>query len=212
MQQRYGSADPTDATAFNVVRNGRVIDRRMGANGPEVLVTYYDRGVTSDWLPIGQQGSAGCTMFYCPRVGDNVTTLHYPTAIEQGVVVCTNPTANGGAIQPDSINSVGMMTDNGEQFSYNPDTKTLAVNGVATVSITASGDITIQANGNVNMPVGGTVTIKAASINLNGVIIDANGNVTIPGRLIVQGTTTMLQLATANPHCLNVDGSSTDST
>jgi phage baseplate assembly protein V len=203
---QYGTVRPTDATAFNCIRNGRVINRRMGQNGPEVQVTYYDRGVTSDWLPVGQQGANGTTMFFVPRLGDNVTVLHYPTAIEQGIVVCANPTSNGGSIQPDSINSIGMMTDNGEQFSYNPDTKTLGINGVGTVSITASGDITIQANGNVNMPVGATMTVKANQINLNGVLIDSSGNVTIPGNLTVQGSTSM-QMATANPQCTNIDGS-----
>lgn len=209
---QYGTARETDATAFNTVRTGRVIDRRMGQNGPEVLVTYYDRDITSDWLPVGQQGSSGASMFYCPRNGDNVTVLHFPTAIETGVVVCTNPTSNGGAIQPDSINSIACRGDNGEQFSYNPDTKTLAMQGCGTIKISASGDVSIQANGNLTMPVGSTMKVTAATINLNGVIIDSSGNVTIPGRLIVEGTTTMMQLATANPHCLNLDGTSTDST
>ena len=208
-QDRYGTARETDPTAFNAVRTGRVIDRRMGQNGPEVLVTYYDRDITSDWLPVGQQGAGGpggASFFYCPRVGDNVTALHFPTGIETGVVICTNPTSNGGAIQPDSLNSIAMRGDNGEQFSYNPDTKTLAVQGVGTIQISASGDVSIQANGNLTMPVGGTVTVTASQINLNGVLIDSSGNVTIPGDLTVQGNTNM-KLATADPHCINTDGS-----
>jgi phage baseplate assembly protein V len=204
---QYGSRRETDPTAFNAIRTGRVIDRRMGQNGPEVLVTYYDRDITSDWLPVGQQGSSGASMFYCPRTGDNVTVLHFPTAIETGVVVCTNPTSNGGAIQPDSINSIACRGDNGEQFSYNPDSKTLAVQGCGTIKISASGDVSIQANGNLTMPVGSTMKVTATTINLNGVIIDANGNVTIPGNLTIVGTTTMLQLAIATPHCQNTDGS-----
>lgn len=206
MSDYYGSKRATDATAFNAIRNGRVIDRRMGQNGPEVLVTYYDRDITSDWLPVGQQGASGMTMFYCPRVGDNVTVLHYPTAIETGVVICTHPTSNGGAIQPDSINSVALMGDNGEQMSYNPDTKTLALQGLGTVAISASGDTNQQSNGNMTVIVGGTFKVTAAQINLNGVLIDSGGNVTIPGDLTVLGNTN-LELTIANPHCLNTDGS-----
>src|SRR6516164_3473897 len=140
MHQRYGSREPTDSTAFNVVRSGTVVNRRMGQNGPEVQVAYEDRGVVSDWIPVGAQGAAGMTMFYLPRLNDNVTVLHYPSAIEQGIVVCTNPTSHGGSIQPDSLNSVALRGDNGEQFSYNPDTKTLAFQGVGTLNISASAD------------------------------------------------------------------------
>jgi phage baseplate assembly protein V len=207
MFRDYGSAEKPDPTGFNVVRSGMVVDRRFGKNGPEVLIAYNDRGVTSDWLPVGNQGSAGATMFYCPRLNDNVTVLHYPTAIEQGIVVCTNPTKNGGSIQPDSINSVAMLADDGSQFSYNPDTKTLAIQGVGTITISASGDTSIQSNGNLNAIVGGNLSASAnGSATVTAPTITLQGNVTITGNLTVQGVTS-LQLASANPHCTNTDGS-----
>lgn len=212
--KHYGSFERPDPTGYNVVRSGSVIDRRFGPNGPEVQVTYLDRGVTSDWIPVGNSGSNGSTMFYCPRVGDNVTVLHYPTAIEQGIVVASNPTANGGSIQPDSLNSIAMRADDGAQFSYNPDNQTLAIEGVGTIKISAGGKLTLQVNGDVQATVGGnltasvngSVTVTAQTITLNGVQIDSAGNVTIPGNLTVLGTTN-LQLAIASPHCVNTDGS-----
>jgi hypothetical protein len=47
---------------------------------------------------------------------------------------------------------------------------------------------TFNANGTISITVGGTFTVTAPSINLNGVIIDSSGNVTIPGNLTVSGS------------------------
>jgi phage baseplate assembly protein V len=205
---RYGSADPPDATGFNVVRSGTVVDRRMGTNGPEVQVAYYDRGETSDWLPVGHHGSAGATMFYCPRLNDNVTVLHYPTAIEQGIVVCTNPTSNGGSIQPDSLNSIAMMGDNGEQFSYNPDTKTLAIHGVGSINITVAGDTYLQTNGNLTAKVGGGADLEAGgTVTLKGSQVIINCDCHIKGKLTVDGVTLLDAGGTATPNLINADGS-----
>jgi phage baseplate assembly protein V len=216
--RNYGSLEKADATSFNIVRSGTVVNRRMGKNGPQVQVTYEDRGVVSDWLPVGNQGSAGTTMFWCPRLNDNVTVLHYPTAIEQGIIVCTSPTGNGGAIQPDSLNSIAMRSDDGAQFSYNPDAKTLAIQGVTTVHITAAGDITIQANGNLTAHIGSQAVWNVPEFVINGNLL-VNGNIStnggeggdgsigITGGLNVAKPVYFAEGGTAKPHLINDDNS-----
>jgi phage baseplate assembly protein V len=194
----YGSADDR-ATFHNVVRFGVVVDRQAGQFGPQVRVSYDDRGVTSAWLPIGKQGSANCGMHYVPRVGDTVTVLHYPTGIEDGVVVCTHNTSNNPGFQPRSLNAIAMQADDGSYFEYDPDVGCLSVNGVSTIYLKSNGDLTAN--------VGGNATVTAATATVQAGTITLQGPVHITGTLKVDGVCTFAAGGSANPKISNQDGS-----
>jgi phage baseplate assembly protein gpV len=113
-----------------------------------------------------------------------------------------------------------MAGSDGSWFEHEPNSGTTTLAGiqhlhikagqsliyVATEMMQVSGTSTKQVGGTVGLNAGGQITITAPMINLNGVTIDSSGNVVIPGTLTVKGSTSM-QLATANPHCVNEDGS-----
>ena len=193
----YGS-DDFNQTSLNLLRSGTVTDRRNGVNGPEVRVSFPDRDVTSDWLPVGQTGSGGMSTHFCPRKGTNVLVGHLGTGVERGVVLCSNPTQNGGALIPSSINSMAMMADDGAQMEYNPDTGNLHVGGVKTIEFIGGSSVTITLGGPFNVTASDT-TITSGTITLNG-------NVHITGTLIVDQPVTFSQGGNANPHIVNEDG------
>lgn len=216
----YGS-DNEFQRLLNVIRSGTVINRRNGPVGPEVQVAYTDRNIVSDWMRVGSPSSAGSFHFHhCPDIGDNVTVAHFPTGIEQAVVLCTNPTDNNPTFVPNSIDSRAMGGADGSFFEHEPNSGTSTIAGVAhlhiqageallyfaTENIQVSGNWTKQVGGTITINAGGNVQITAPLITLNGVTIDSNGNVGIPGNLSVAGTTN-LQQSYANPNCENADGS-----
>lgn len=216
----YGS-DNEFQRLLNCIRSGTVINRRRGTSGVEVQIAYTDRNIISDWTRVGGSGSAGSFhAHHCPDIGDNVTVLHLPTGIEQGVVVATNPTDNNPTFVPNSIDSKALGGSDGSFFEHEPNSGTTTVAGVAHLHISAGesliyvttemmqvgGNSTKQVGGTVNLNAGAQITVTAPMISLNGVLIDSSGNVTIPGNLTVKGSTSM-QSATANPHCTNTDGS-----
>jgi phage baseplate assembly protein V len=217
----YGS-DNDFQKLLNLVRNGTVINRRNGPLGPEVKIAWTDRNIVSDWTPIGTQASAGAFHHHgCPDIGDNVTTLHLATGIEQGIVVCSNPTTNNPTFAGNSIDSHAVAGQDGSFFEHEPNSGTTTIAGVAhlhvsageslfylaTENIQVSGNWTKQVGGTISINAGGNVTITAPQISLNGVIIDSSGNVTIPGTLTVQGFTNLNSGALASPRCTNQDGS-----
>jgi len=204
----YGSAN-FESTGVNVVRYGTVVDRRLTNAGAQVRVQYVDRGVTSDWLPVGQSGSRG-TVFYNPppQIDDNVTVLHFPTGIERGVVVCSNNTLNNLSFKPRSINSIGVQGKDGSYFEYNPDKQCLSINGIATLYFNASGqmkivcggdlDATVSQNlnatvsGDLSANVSGSATITAPNIKLAG-NVEITGTCQIDNNLTVNGSQTTVQ-------------------
>lgn len=200
----YGSDNPNQSW-LNLTRDGVVYDRRQGANGPEVQVYYSDRDILSDWLPVRLPGSAGTVHHYCPRIGDAVTVENQGTGIEQGVVTGSRPTTNNPGIIPNSLDSTAMSTDDGAYFEHEPNSGTTTIAGVGTLHISVNGE-TLAFSGPWTLNASGNVQITSPQINLNGVLIDSSGNVTIPGNLTVKGTTNMKQ-AIANPNCQNTDGS-----
>jgi phage baseplate assembly protein V len=193
----YGSANPQPKNN-NLHRVGVVSARRIGPNGPEVRVTYNDRNMTSDWLPVGQPAAAGMMFFCLPRVGTEVLVDHLPTGIEQGVVTTALFNHNNPGFIPSSLNAVAMMADDGAYFEYDPTSKILTVTGTGEVHLNAGGDFLLKTSGNLTATVAGNLTatvtgtahVTANQCNLNGVLIDASGNTTIPGNLTVQGSNT----------------------
>jgi len=216
----YGS-DNEFQRLLNVLRSGTIVNRRNGTNGPEVQVAYTDRHTTSDWLPVGQRGGAGSFHFHhCPDIGDDVLVGHLPTGIEQGIVIASNPTDNNPTMVPNSIDSHAISGSDGSFFEHEPNSGTTTIAGVAHLHVKAgeallyfsnemvqvSGAWTKEVGSTITINAGGQVTVTAPMISLNGVLIDSSGNVTIPCNLTVKGSTD-LQTTTANPHCLNTDGS-----
>jgi phage baseplate assembly protein gpV len=191
----YGSAGE-EAVFGNVIRNGTVVDRRNGFYGPEVRVSYPDRGVTSTWISVGQPGAAGTAFHFCPRIGDNVTVLHFPTGVEQGIVIAANATGNNHSFVPNSLDAIAVATENGAYFEHEPQSGTFTMAGVQSLHLSINGDVIsynggtwhLTVGGNLQAQVGGTATITAPSISLNGVTIDSAGDVHIPGTLTVDGT------------------------
>ncbi len=201
----YGS-ESFDSTTINELRSGTITDRRLTTSGPEVMVLYPDRGVTSDWIPVGQQGAKGTVFHYCPRVGDNVIVAHFPTGIETGVIIASNPTPNNPGIKPRSLNSVAMQGDDKAYFEYDPDAGCLSINGISTVYLKAggemeiisgtnikvntTGDLTATVGGNLTANVTGTTTLTAANTVFNGPV-QFNNAVTMETTLQVLGSTTV---------------------
>jgi phage baseplate assembly protein V len=209
------SSDDFNQTSLNLIRSGTVIDRRMGSNGPEVRVAYGDRGVTSDWLPVSQPSSGGMSFHFCPRKGANVLVAHIGTGIEHGSVIGSSPTQNGGAVIPNSLNSVAILADDGAQFEYNPDSgqllaggvKTIKIVGAATITVVTGGDVDLTAGGNLNANVSGNAVIVAANVNIQGGTITLQGNVIVTGSLDVKGSTTLeIGGTTLSGHLTNADG------
>jgi phage baseplate assembly protein V len=220
----YGSAN-FESTGVNAVRCGKVTDRRLTPNGAQVKVFYADRGVESDWMPVGNSGSKG-NRFYTPppQLGDFVTTLHYPTGIEKSVCVCANPTDNTPSVLPRSVNAIAFQGTDGCYFEYDPDTGCFSINGIATVYLNAKGQIHIVTGGDLDADVTGNVvanaggdltatitgnaTITANQINLNGVIIDSSGDITLPAGKFVKADSFqgVAGAPVATPHMTNNDG------
>jgi len=194
----YGS-DDFNQTSLNLLRSGTVTDRRNGINGPEVRVSFPDRDVTSDWLPVGQTGSGGMFTHFCPRKGTNVLVGHLGTGVERGVVLCSNPTQNGGAVIPSSLNSMAMLADDGAQLEYNPDTGNLHVGGVKTIELIGGSAVTVT--------IGGDYDVTCANVTIKATTITLDANVHITGTLTVDQTVTFGQDGTIATHLTNLDGS-----
>jgi phage baseplate assembly protein gpV len=208
----YGSAN-FESTGVNAIRCGKVTDRRLTPNGAQVKVFYADRGVESDWMPVGNSGSKG-NRFYTPppQLGDFVTTLHYPTGIEKSVCVCANPTDNTPSVLPRSVNAIAFQGTDGCYFEYDPDTGCLSINGIATVYLNAKGQIHIVTGGDLDADVTGklvanvgsdltatvggattvtstgNMTLKAPNIKLDGAV-EITGAATLDSTLAVSSDT-----------------------
>jgi phage baseplate assembly protein V len=206
----YGSND-FNQTSLNLLRSGTVIDRQYGVGGPQVRVSFPDRDITSDWIPVASSMAGGVTTYSLPRIGTNVLVAHLGTGIEKGVVLGSNPTENGGAIGPGSPNSVAMLADDGFQVEYNPDTGALNVLGAKTITFAAGGDTLLYSEGNLTASVGGTANITAGTAIVKAGNIKLDGNVVVTGTLEVDGFTSCKGGGTTTPHMTNADGLSTNS-
>jgi phage baseplate assembly protein V len=218
----YGSANPPDATSFNLLRSGTVVARQLTTGGAQVQVSLPDRGITTDWIPVGQTGSAGTISHFCPRIGDNVVVASFGTGIEMGTVIATNCTPNNPSFQPRSLNSTSTQFDDGSLFEYDPDAGCLSINGVATiyvnalgqVQIIAGGDIDVTTRGNCNVTVSGNLTasvtgnanVTAATATIQAATITLEGNVMVTGTLQVMEAVQFDSTGTIASHLTNLDG------
>jgi phage baseplate assembly protein V len=152
------------------------------------------------------RSSAGTKEFSVPNIGDEVHVLHFPQAPETGIVL--GATFNDMNEAPQLTSAGGTVSGpyahhklfaDGTYEDYNPETSVKTTNTQGAVNTVTVGPYTITSTNPITITSSGNVTI-------NGVQIDPNGNVMIPGNLTVKGTTS-LQMASANPHCSNTDGS-----
>jgi phage baseplate assembly protein V len=178
----------------NMIRIGNVVDRRNkeltdGNWGAQVKSTWTDKGdnngVVSGFLTVIQQGSMGSKKFFCPRAGDQIISLHDPDAPEHGFVIGTLPTtSNPHAQKPSSLNSELTTYDDGARLEYDPDAKKHSFYTPGEMNFTADTTIKITAKGDI------TITSQT-KITANGVIIDKDGNVTMPKNCTIQGNLTV---------------------
>jgi phage baseplate assembly protein gpV len=218
----YGSSSEADSWSGNLLRSGTVTDRRLTNAGPQVQVQYPDRGVTSNWIPVGQHGSKGAVFHFCPRVGDNVTVAHFPTGIETGIVIGTNPTPNNPGVKPTHLDAFGILYEDGSYHEYNPQSGCKSINGIATlylnsqgemqiisgsnISVTTTGNLTATVGGSLTANVTGAANVTAATATLQAGTISPIRNATVTGSLTVTGTTLLNGGGTATPHLSNTDG------
>jgi phage baseplate assembly protein V len=173
-----------------ISRTGVVVARRSGKTGPQVRVSYPDRGVTSAWLPCAQRDTIGSQDFNLPRLGEHVLVQHMANGPERGVVVGCIFNERVSSPVPGNPDMRQVIFDDGTLVNYDPGAKKMTIVAVGDVDLTAV---------NVNVIASGKVTLQAPEIFLKG-------NVTIENDLHVLGTT-YLQQAFADPSCINADGS-----
>lgn len=190
-----------DSEMRNLHRQGKVTEVLCDQTQTSVRVQYLDKqGLISKPLPVKQFGSRSTSAFWCPKVGDDVSVTMLPNGTEDGFVdgsfyntgnppPTTNPNCRHITYQDSTII---------EYVEGPPAAKGAKAGGTGTLKFFSAGPVNITC-GSCIITASGAVTIKAASITLDA-------DVTITKSLTVQGTTSM-QLAQANPHCTNTDGS-----
>lgn len=199
--------DQNLARRENSVAVGIVSDRQNHAKwGPICRFTLPDQdGKVTGWIPVGQKSCVGTAHYHLPRIGERMLLHKLGNGPEAAIATHALYSVSVSAPPQGNEDNHHTTFDDGSTLTVAPGS---GIHIVATnaLSLDVNAATTFNANGMINITCGGTVMITAPTINLNGVIIDSSGNVTIPGNLTVQGTTS-LQLATANPHCTNTDGS-----
>lgn len=85
---------------WNLIRIGEVtgVDHARA----RVQVTFEDLDITSDWLPVLQQGASGLEGYWLPSIGDQVVCAFYSDGTEEGVCLgsyyrTSSPPSDGGA-------------------------------------------------------------------------------------------------------------------
>ena len=191
---------------------GIVSDRRNDKQwGPICRFTIPDQdGKVTGWIPIGQKSCVGTAEYHLPRIGERMLIQKLGNGPEDAVATHALYSTSVAAPPQGSIDNDHTTFDDGSTLTVAPGS---GMHLVATNALTldVNGATTYNANGTISISVGGQFTVTAPSINLNGVIIDSNGNVTIPGNLTVQGFTNCQGGGTTTPHMTNADGLSTNS-
>ena len=202
---------------MNMFRTGIVVQQDVP--NCRVRVQYPDRdGLTTYWLPILNRTSAGSKQFSLPNIGDEVHVLHFPQAPETGIVLGAtfndmNPAPqlvgaqrSGNGSPNDSVpHTVSgpyahhTLFADGTYEDYNPETSIKTTNTQGAINTVTVGPYTITSTNPITITSSGNITV-------NGVIIDPNGNMTIPGTLTVKGNVTFQASGSIATHLTNNDG------
>lgn len=183
-----------------IVRAGRVT--KVDTNNRIVAsVTYLDRKFQTAYLPVLQRNTVNCQDYYVPEVGERVWVLHIPGAIGRGLILGSTYTSTN--TPPYNVQgNRGMVFKDGSYIIYDYSGHIYQVNLQGKYNLTCTQDATINTQA--------TCRITAQQINLNGVLIDNTGNVTLPGGKTLK--TDLLAPAsagsiTATPKVVNADAS-----
>jgi phage baseplate assembly protein V len=191
---------------------GIVSDRRNDKQwGPVARFTIPDQdNKVTGWISVGQKSCVGTAEYFLPRIGERMLIQKLGNGPEDAVATHALYSTSVSAPPQSSIDNDHKTFDDGSTLTVAPGT---GMHLVATNALTldVDGATTFNANGTITISVGGTFQVTAPSINLNGVIIDSSGNVTIPGTLTVNGFTSCKGGGTTTPHMTNADGLSTNS-
>ncbi len=135
-----------------------------------VRVQFPDRdNLISWWLNVGVRKTQNDKDWWIPDVGELVTCL-MDRDYENGTVLCANYSTKDLPPAGATVDMWIKQFSDGTIISYNRATHALVATlaGSGTAEVTAPG-----------------------GLNLNGVKIDANGNITVPGTAAITGATTI---------------------
>ena len=116
-------------------------------------VVFEDRSdVVSPDFPVMQKNTMNCKHYWMPHVGETVVCLYFSNGQESGIII--------GSVYSDVDNPVPEISDEGKDrdgvwfedgtiIKYEPDTKTLVVDCVGEINITAKRPINILAESDV---------------------------------------------------------------
>jgi phage baseplate assembly protein gpV len=190
------------------------------------LMQKSTAGAQDFWLPrIGEQvhvlhsadGDSQGVVLGASYTSGNPTTYDARVASTSNKPPAKGPApANGGPStrSPSSPNARHVVYDDGTFFEHNPDNSTTTANTQGPFQLATTGyvhvysgaTIDVTAGSTIKIVGGGTIMITAPLIIANGVSIDANGNVVIPGTLQVTGNVTFKAGGSIQTHLTNLDG------
>jgi phage baseplate assembly protein V len=181
-----------------MVRCGRVT-KVSTDNCVAATVTYPDRNLQSGYMTVLQRNTLGTNDYYVPEEGEPVWVMMAGRSLSRGLIL-------GSAYTDDNPPPYNSRTIRGVKFKDGTYIIYDAANG-GNYQINSAGKLTATTKGDANITVGGALTaVVTGNAVLKAPNITLEGNVTVTKNLTVQGTTS-LQAATANPSCINTDGS-----
>lgn len=188
-----------------IVSQGRVTQVDT-TNRIAATVTYPDRGYQTGFLNVLQRNTISNQDYTVPEVGEMVWVLHPPRARVRGLILGSVYTVHNPP--PYNVGSTrGMVFKDGTFMIYDYKNNTYQINIKGKWTIVTTDAISMSGGTTISITAKGNITVTSQSqINLNGVIIDANGNVKIPGNLEVVQNVQFDAGGTINTHLTNIDG------
>jgi phage baseplate assembly protein V len=188
-----------DQVTYGMIRTGRVTKVRT-KGCVAASVTYPHLNIQTAYIQVLQRNTLGCQDFYVPEIGENVWVLHPPDYPNRALILGSTYTV-GNPPPYDDKAVRGVVFADGTYVIH--DTR-----GGGNYQIHTGGQVNVNAGGNVNVIAGGNAVVQASgTATVTAPNITLQGNVKVQGNLLVTGTTTMQQQATATPRCVNTDGS-----
>ncbi len=142
----------------------------------------------TDWLPWITR-CAGNTVNWCPlEVGEQVVVLATTGDLCQGVILGSLYRLNAPSTSP-TLHT--MHYNDGSSLSFDTATSQLTANIKGDAIITTNGNATVTASSSVNITAGNKATVTANVASIKAPTITLDGDVTITGSLIGEGTMTL---------------------
>lgn len=158
-----------DSNIRNLVRQGKVIERKVDRTQVSVRVQWLDKdGLISRPLPVKQFGSRGTTAFYCPKIGDDVSVTMLPNS-DGGEGFVDGSFYNVGNPPP--------ITD--------PDTRHITFADGTIIEYAEA--TTARSSGQLRIKSGNPINIQCSEVVVAASNITLVGDVSIEGKLDVSG-------------------------